>query len=133
VYITAKIDYAMRVVVALANHETTMTVTAIAESEQLPLHFLKRILAELRRSGILVNTRNGESGYRLARPATTITIAEVFSAVGPLLKFPVATHAQIQQHRSAIDLGDFWPELGTALRTLLEQITIADVARCARP
>jgi Rrf2 family protein len=126
-------DYTMRVVVALAGQETAMTVSSIAEAEHLPLHFLKRILAELRRSGILVNSRNGEGGYRLARPATTITVAEVFSAVGPLLRFPVVDRGQIQEHESAVDLEGLWLELDAALRKYLEQITIADVAGSTRP
>jgi Rrf2 family protein len=124
----------MRVVVALASQETTsMTVTSIAETEQLPLPFLKRILAELRRSGILASSRSGESGYRLARPAAAITVAEVFSAVAPLFRVPPVYHEQIQRHESAVDLEEFWAELGAVLRAFLEQTTIADVAKGAQP
>jgi Rrf2 family protein len=131
-YITAKIDYAMRVVVALAAQESmSMTATLLAHNEHLPLYSLKRLLAELRRSGILANSRRGETGYRLARPATAISIAEVFGALGPLLEFPVVDHGESQANEPVLDLEGFWFALDTSLRTTLEQISVADVAKGA--
>src|SRR2546423_13946490 len=58
---------------------------ALAEAQGLPVKFLENILNELRRGGIIASQRGAEGGYRLARPAEQITLAEVMRRLdGPL-------------------------------------------------
>ena len=57
----------------------------IADAQAIPSKFLEHILADLRRAGLLVSQRGSDGGYRLARPAAAVTIADVMRAVeGPL-------------------------------------------------
>ena len=49
------------------------------------MKFLEGILTQLRRAGLVVSKRGAEGGYRLARPATRIAVADVFRALdGPI-------------------------------------------------
>lgn len=52
----------------------------IADEQDIPLHFLENILAELRRAGLVDSRRGAEGGYRLGPAADEITIADVMRA-----------------------------------------------------
>ena len=85
--ISAKADYAVRAVVELAAAEGDKPVKAerVATAQQIPLNFLENILGELRHAGIVRSHRGAEGGFRLAKPANEVTVADVIRAVeGPL-------------------------------------------------
>lgn len=63
-----------------------MKAEAIAAAQDIPHKFLEGILNEMRRAGLVLSQRGGNGGYRLARPAGSISIADVIRAVdGPLV------------------------------------------------
>ena len=85
--ISAKVDYAVRAVVELAAADGEKPVKAerIATAQGIPLNFLENILGELRHAGIVRSHRGAEGGFRLAKPAGELTVADVIRAVeGPL-------------------------------------------------
>ena len=85
--ISAKADYAVRAVVELAAAEGDKPVKAerVATAQEIPLNFLENILGELRHAGIVRSHRGAEGGFRLAKPANEVTVADVIRAVeGPL-------------------------------------------------
>jgi Rrf2 family protein len=55
---------------------------AIAGAQELPAPMLEQLLLQLRRAGLVEARRGRHGGYRLARPAASITVAEVLLAVG---------------------------------------------------
>ena len=81
--ISAKADYAVRAVVELAadTGEKPVKAERIATAQQIPLNFLENILGELRHAGIVRSHRGAEGGFRLARPAAEVTVADVIRAV----------------------------------------------------
>src|SRR5213082_1233335 len=85
--ISAKADYAVRAAVELAAAPDKRPVKAerIANAQDIPLNFLENILGELRHAGIVRSQRGADGGFRLAKPATQVTVADVIRAVeGPL-------------------------------------------------
>ena len=85
--ISAKADYAVRAAVELAAADDEKPVKAerIATAQDIPLNFLENILGELRHAGIVRSHRGAEGGFRLAKPANELTVADVIRAVeGPL-------------------------------------------------
>ena len=84
--ISAKADYAVRAAVELAAAADEKPVKAerIATAQEIPLNFLENILGELRHAGIVRSHRGAEGGFRLAKPADQLAIADVIRAVeGP--------------------------------------------------
>ena len=78
VYISAKVDYAVRALCTLADADgRPVTAEALAQSQGLPAKFLESILNDMRRAGLLLSQRGAEGGYRLSRQAASITVAEV--------------------------------------------------------
>ncbi len=85
--ISAKADYAVRAAVELAavTDDKPLKAERIATSQDIPLNFLENILGELRHAGIVRSQRGAEGGFRLARAANDVTVADVIRAVeGPL-------------------------------------------------
>lgn len=61
--------------------EDAVPLSAIAERQHISLAYLEQIFARLRRAGLVESARGRSGGYRLARAASDITIAEIMSAV----------------------------------------------------
>jgi Rrf2 family protein len=87
VHIPAKVDYGLRALLVLAASDEPMTSRALAQDQDLPAGFLSAILNDLRRAGLVSNQRGQDGGYRLARSADAITVADVMRVLdGPLAR-----------------------------------------------
>ena len=134
--ISAKSDYAVRAMLTLANQESPRPVKGelIATSQDIPVKFLENILVDLRRAGLVASQRGAEGGYRLGRPATDITVADVIRAVdGPLANIRGVRPEEAAYSGPAEGLRDVWIAMRAALRQVLEHVTLADVAAGALP
>jgi Rrf2 family protein len=129
-HISAKVDYSVRALVALtAAGGGPVAGASLAQSEGLPAKFLEGILAELRRAGIVISQRGADGGYRLARPAREITLADVFRAIdGPLAEVRGERPETMIYDGAAMHLQEVWIAVRASLRTVLEHTTLADVA-----
>jgi Rrf2 family protein len=127
---TAKADYAVRAAVELAaSAEAPVSAERIAEAQAIPVNFLENILLDLRRAGIVDSRRGAAGGYLLAKPAEEITIADVVRAVeGPLASVRGISPDALEYEGSAVPLREVWVALRSAVRSVLEHVTLADVA-----
>ena len=80
---TTKAEYGVRLLVELGRQGSANPVSlkAIAEAEGLPLAYLERIVALLKKAGLVESQRGAHGGYRLARPAAEITMDEAVLAL----------------------------------------------------
>ena len=80
---TTKAEYGVRLLVELGRQGTQSPVSlkAIAEAEGLPLAYLERIAALLKKAELVDSQRGAHGGYRLARPAEEITMDEAVLAL----------------------------------------------------
>jgi Rrf2 family protein len=67
----------------LAKHgaDGALPLHAIAERQQISLAYLEQLFLKLRRAGLVESARGRSGGYRLGRPAATISVAQVMAAV----------------------------------------------------
>lgn len=129
--ISAKADYAVRATVQLATADDGRPVKAerIATAQGIPLNFLENILGELRHSGIVRSQRGADGGFRLARPAGEVMIADIIRAVeGPLASVRGEPPESRDYPGSARALPRVWIAVRKNLRSVLEHVSIADVA-----
>ena len=130
--ITAKADYAVRAAVELAAAEPQgdpVKGEHLAQAQGIPLKFLENILTELRRAGLVRTRRGAEGGYQLARPAKEITVADVLRAVeGPLAAVQGIQPQDLRYGGAASHLPEVWVALRAGLRSVLEKVTLADIA-----
>ena len=80
---STKAEYGVRLLIELGRQpvDRPVPLNAIADAEGLPLAYLERIVAKLRRAELVTSTRGAHGGYRLARPADEITMAEAVLAL----------------------------------------------------
>jgi Rrf2 family protein len=131
VHVTARSDYAVRALAELAAGDATAyrTVDDLAETQRLPAKFLEGILTQLRRTGLLESRRGATGGFRLALPATEISVADVMRAVdGPLAAVRGLRPEDTEYGGAATVLPQVWVALRAAVRNVLEGVTLADLA-----
>jgi Rrf2 family protein len=136
VNISAKSDYAVRAMLTLATQDSPRPVKGelIATSQEIPVKFLENILVDLRRAGLVASQRGAEGGYRLSRPATDITVADVIRAVdGPLANIRGIRPEEAEYQGPAESLREVWIAMRAAVRQVLEHVTLADVVVGALP
>jgi Rrf2 family protein len=129
--VSAKADYAVRAAIELAAAgDGPVKGERIAQAQEIPLKFLENILIDLRHAGLVRSQRGAEGGYWLARPAEEITIAEVIRSVeGPIANVRGQGPQDVAYVGSAERLQDVWIAVRANLRSVLEEVTLADVAR----
>jgi Rrf2 family protein len=129
VRVSAKVDYAIRAMLELADAPPgTVKSEAIAAAQEIPRNFLENILLDLRHAELVTSQRGSEGGYRLARPAEAISVADVIRAVeGPLATVRGVRPEDVEYRGAAVALRGAWIELRGAMRGVLEETSLADI------
>ncbi len=127
--ISAKAEYSIRALAELtAAGGGPIPVVDLAVAQDIPPRFLQNLLSQLRRRGVVFSQRGTEGGYRLARPASEINLAEILRAIdGPLANVAGERLEDITYTPPADHLADVWIAVRIALREVLEEVTLADV------
>ena len=134
-HISARADYAVRAAINLASVSSGPTTTeAIAAAQGIPGKFLESIMTSLRTAGVVRSQRGPSGGYWLSRPADEITVADVIRAVdGPLASVRGQQPEDVDYAGSAVPLKQVWLAVRSALREVVEHVTLADLATDALP
>jgi Rrf2 family protein len=130
VRVSARADYAIRALLELAASEgAPLRADAIARAQAIPPKFLENLLVELRRSKLVVSQRGSAGGYRLAQPASSVSLADVIRAIdGPLAGIRDLAPEDVTYPGSAARMREVWVALRASMRQVLEATTLADVA-----
>jgi Rrf2 family protein len=136
VRVSAKTDYAIRAVLELAAAPDDKPVKGerIATAQAIPLRFLENILMQLRHAGIVESRRGADGGYRLARPAGEVKLADVIRAIdGPLAGVSGVRPESLSFNGVAEPMREVWIAVRASLRSVLEGVTLADVVAGEMP
>lgn len=81
--LTRRGDYGIRAMLALARapEDRRVSVSSIAADHRIPVRFLPSAMGDLVAAGLVEGTAGRTGGYRLARPASSITLLDVIEAV----------------------------------------------------
>jgi Rrf2 family protein len=130
------VDYAVRAAIELAAAPDGKPICAerLATAQRIPLNFLENILGELHHAGIVRSHRGVDGGFRLARAADQVTIADIIRAVeGPLATVRGGPPEYSTYGGAATALPRVWIAVRKNLRSVVEHVTVADVARGQLP
>ncbi len=133
--ISARGDYAVRACLALTTaYPATVSAQVLATDQQLPRKFLETILGDLRRAGVVHSVRGVDGGYTLAREPGEIQIGDVLRATdGPLAGVRGMRPEETVYEGSAAHLQELWIAVRAAVRKVLDEVSLADVARGKLP
>ncbi|UXZ56035.1 SUF system Fe-S cluster assembly regulator [Halomonas sp. 7T] len=123
-------DYAAVVMAQIARYpQASHTAADLAEAVQLPHPTVSKTLKMLVKAGLLDSQRGAQGGYRLARPASHITTAEIISAIeGPVAMTECSQAEGECELAATCGVSDNWQRVSLAIRTLLESVTLAHLA-----
>ncbi|HXZ01229.1 MAG TPA: SUF system Fe-S cluster assembly regulator [Stellaceae bacterium] len=122
-------DYGVIIATHLAvEAERQMTAAALAKEAKLPRATVAKVLKALAHAGIVTGARGAAGGYRLARPAASISIAELVAAIDGAIGL-----TQCTSHVPGCERSDFcrtrphWYRINQAVGTALAAVTLADM------
>lgn len=129
--VSARADYALRAVAELAvAGESRLTRDMIAERQGVPVEFLESVLLGLKHAGIVQSQRGAGGGFRLARPATEISLGDVIRAVdGPMSDVRGDRPESVEYAGAARHLQLVWIAVRASLREILDGMTVDDLVR----
>ena len=137
VKVSAKSDYAVRALLELAQAgggDGPVKGERLAQGQDIPLKFLENILIDLRHAGIVRSQRGAEGGYWLARSPDEIYVGEVIRAVdGPLASVRGEAPEDLDYDGAAEHLQTVWIAVRASLRSVVDELTLADVVAGRMP
>lgn len=136
-------DYAVVVLIRLAvsepdgccGEERVQTSPCIAAATGVPEPTVAKVLKALAAAGLVGSTRGARGGYRLARPLTAISVADVIAAVDG----PIALTACVDGGAGGCDVESMcavkgrWDLVNDAIRGALHGITLAQMRAASIP
>lgn len=125
--VSAKSDYALRALIEMAGRADGRPVSAeeLGRLQDIPHGFLQAILADLRRAGVVISQRGQSGGWRMARAASEVTVADVIRAVdGPLVSVYGLRPEAVSYNESAEVLQHVWIAARHSLRDVFERVSI---------
>ena len=135
--VTSKVDYAVRACLELAARYDSLPdrggqwvkADDVAAAQSISLSNVLSILSELKRAELVKSRRGADGGYRLAYRPADIVIADIVRAIdGPLANIAGRHVEDASYEGAAAPLRDVWVALRAAMRTVLDEVTLADLA-----
>jgi len=133
--LSVKGEYGFQAVLDLALHSQAgpVQIHQIAQRQTIPKQFLDQILLNLKKAGLVTSTRGRQGGYRLARPASEITLLEISQGLeGPLenRQFKRRTGRGTNPYQEV--LGEFWRKMVARQIQVLEETTLEQICERLR-
>ena len=135
--ISSQEEYGLRCLLRLARGGgRSLTIPEVATAEGLSAPYVAKVLSVLRQAGLIESVRGRAGGYRLAAPASEITLGTVMTALGaPLFDEPsfCGRHSGTETsdgkcvHLGLCALRELWQTLEQWMRRALERVTLADL------
>lgn len=130
--LTTRSEYALLALIYMARHDSAEYITAetISKAQGIPLAYLEQILRALKQAHFVTSSKGQHGGFRLARPADEIAIAEVIrlfdGALAPTQSVSEYFYEETPIQKEAKVL-EIFKDIRDYVAKKLEEATIADV------
>ena len=108
---------------ALHTPHVSVRLGSISQRRQVSLSYLEQLFSRLRRDGLVESARGPGGGYKLARLADTITVAQIVSAVDDPIE-----DLEHSEERTGLTL-DLWKQLHTVMLQHMSTLTLASLVQ----
>lgn len=130
--ISAKAEYACVAMVELAangGEASPLPINKIADAHGISPYFLVQVLLQLNKSGLVLSTRGANGGYKLARSADQITLADIIGAIDKRVRSSGKALMTATKTPTVEVLLALWREVQDQEHKLLESTTLAELVR----
>lgn len=123
-------DYATVLMTRLAQApDEVHSAQSLSARTRVELPTVSKVLKQLAHAGLVDSQRGARGGYRLARPAGRISVAEIIAALeGPLGMTECSIHAGLCAQESVCSVRRNWRKISRAIVSALDGVTLADMA-----
>ncbi len=123
-------DYAVRMLARLVGAEELLSVTLLAELEEVPPVFARKILQRLQRAGIVESARGPFGGYGLRRPAGEVSLLQVIEAVqGPIVMNECFSAPGVCRRARGCPLREHLGRVQGELEARLDSVSLREIAQ----
>ena len=128
-------DYAVVTMCAAARHcgQARVNTQQLSEETGLPLPTVQKLVSKLSAAGLIKSVRGLGGGFKLARPAAAITLADIVEAVeGPIALASCSGAGRNDcTLEAACTVRPHWPVVDAALRGALAGVSLVQLSRPA--
>jgi Rrf2 family protein len=126
---TALTDYGFRAMLEIAAvSDEWVSLDYIAEKQSLSEDYLRTAVTALKRAGLVESRKGRTGGFKLARPAADIHLADVIRAIdGPLTLVRGQRPEGVEYAGAAAGLEKVWIALRAKERRILDTVSLQDV------
>ena len=118
---------------ALHHRNKPLSVSQIAESEELSPKFLSQIIIPLKGAGLIQSTRGARGGYELSRPPEKISLLEVFRILeGDCLLTECISDPKECGRAPHCVTRDVWEDMTKTIEAKLRSVTFDELAERSR-
>lgn len=127
--LSTKGRYAVTALIDLALHDKDgpLALNDIAETQRISVSYLEQLFARLRKNELVEGMRGPGGGYRLARPAEDITIAQIIAAVDEQIDMTRCGGMEDCQDGEKCLTHELWVDLSKQLYEFLEGINLGQI------
>lgn len=127
---TSTFEYSIRAAISLASlGGEACSADRIAQTTGVPPGYISKVLRDLVVAGIAESQRGPHGGFRLSRPAESITMLDILNAVSPLARIKKCPLG-IQAH---VNLCPLHSRLDAAMDTVEKAFAATTLAELAAP
>jgi len=130
VQLTRGVEYGIEGVLYLARRcdGEPALIREISRATEIPEMFLSKIFQRLRTRGIILSRRGFRGGFRLARPAGSISLREIIEAVqGPIEFHRCLDHLRARGRRHRCHVQRVFRKVQRKIASILDQTTLEDI------
>ena len=123
-------DYATVLMASLSQDEGAMlSAQVLAERTRLEAPTVSKLLKQLAQANLVMSTRGVSGGYRLARPAADISIADIIAAIeGPLGMTECSIHSGLCGRENYCTVSSNLRQISAAVESALRAVTLVEMA-----
>ena len=122
-------DYAILLMVELTSSGDTLSAHALAERIHVETPTAGKVLKLLAGAGLLESYRGASGGYRVNRPAGSISVAEVIAAIeGPIAMTECSVEPGLCHQEDHCNLRSNWQRISLAVARALQDVSLAEMS-----
>ena len=129
--LTTKGRFAVTAMIDIAMHSTNSpaTLAGVSERQRISLSYLEQLFGKLRRHGLVESVRGPGGGYHLARPAETMSVADIILAVDePIDATQCGGQENCHDDRRCMT-HELWAGLNAHIFSFLRSVSLAELVR----
>lgn len=119
--VTAMLDLALR------QQHGPVTLAGIGVRQDISLSYLEQLFGKLRRHALVASVRGPGGGYRLARPALKVSVADIILAVDEPLDATLCRGMENCREDKRCMTHNLWATLNEKLHEYLHAVTLQDL------